>query len=107
MIQINVKAVPSVSYGRVVALAKPICNKGKQLLAKLSNDKQFMKKNADGSYEVSERVTFSPAMVTFLRANGVELIISDLSDFVLPKVGQAIDKIKSDVSSDIDLSFLM
>ena len=105
MIKINVKAVPSVSYGKVVALAKPICPKGKVLLDTLINDKQFMKKDADGDYERIERVTFSPAMVQVLRANGVELTITDVADFIIPKVGQAIDQVRGG-SPTLDLSFL-
>ena len=108
MIQINVKAVPSVSYGKVVVLGKPVDARGQTLLNKLLDNKQFQKVievNGVKTYERAERVTFSPAMVEALRAGGVELIISDLSDFVVPKVGQAIDKVRS-TSLDLDLSFL-
>lgn len=108
MIQINVKAVPSVSYGRVVVLGKPVDAKGTRLLSQLLGQKQFMKEetiNGVKQYTRVERVTFSPAMVEVLRANGVELIISDMSDFVVPKLGQAIDKVRQDAT--LDLSFLM
>ena len=110
MKQLKVKAVPSVSYGRVIPLAKPICANGKRLLHNLCNDKSFMKVEKDihgnKTYVPLDRVTFSPEMVQFLRSYGVELIIDDLSDFVLPKVGQAIDRIKIQESPAIDLSFL-
>ena len=108
MIQINVKAVPSVSYGRVVVLAKPVDAKGTNLLNQLLGQKQFMKEeNVNGvkNYTRVERVTFSPSMVEVLRANGVELIITDMSDFVIPKLGQAIDKVRQETT--LDLSFLM
>ena len=108
MIQINVKAVPSVSYGRVVVLAKPVDAKGNNLLNQLLGQKQFQKcteVNGIKTYERAERVTFSPSMVEVLRANGVELIITDMSDFIVPKLGQAIDKVRQETT--LDLSFLM
>ena len=109
MIQINVKAVPSVSYGKVVVLGKPVDARGRILLNKLLDKKQFQKCTTDANgiktYERTERVTFSPAMAEALRIGGVELIISDMSDFVIPKLGQAIDKVRG-TDLDLDLSFL-
>ena len=109
MIQINVKAVPSVSYGRVVVLGKPVDARGQTLLNRLLDNKQFQKCTVDDhgvkTYERIERVTFSPAMAEALRIGGVELIITDMSDFVIPKLGQAIDRVRGS-SLDLDLSFL-